>query len=162
MNNLISKIIKIVFKKKKNKLPEKKYKRIIKSIELHGSSDSLEQERRFVERTLHDAGISQEILPLIVLACDEACANVVGHFYENDPKKKYVITISISDKKIIIIIESYGKEIKIKRSENVDLEKHFKNGKTHGLGKYFMNTLMDEVTYHYIEKMNVVKLVKYI
>lgn len=136
--------------------------RIVESIELHGSSDSLEKERAFIQTTLSKAGISDDMIPSIIMACDEACANVVRHFYHNDREKKYVVTLSISKTKIIIIIESYGKKINIRSGKKIDLEKHFQEGKTHGLGVYFMHTLMDEVTYHYIEKMNVVRLIKYI
>ena len=67
-----------------------KIKRIVKSIELQGSSKSLERERSFIEITLTKAGVSVDLLPLIVMACDEACANVVRHFYKNDPEKKYI------------------------------------------------------------------------
>ncbi|MBN1899316.1 MAG: ATP-binding protein [Spirochaetes bacterium] len=139
-------------------------KRVIKSIELRGSGDSLIEGRHFVEENLRKACISEEIIPLVVTATDEACANVVRHFYKNDPEKKYVITVKVDPvkNKIIVVVESYGEEINIKSGKRIDLAKHFEEGKESGLGIYFMHTLMDEISYHYIQKMNVVRLIKYI
>jgi len=142
--------------------PTKREERTVKSIELHGTRETLQQERQFIKDTLQKAGIDDETAFLILSATDEASANVVEHFYKDDPLKKYVITVSVSLKKIIVLIESYGSKTDIKSGKKIDLEEHFREGKTRGLGIYFMHSLMDEVTYHYIEKMNVVKLVKYI
>lgn len=137
---------------------------MLKSIELHGSGDSLAKGREFINEQLQKAGVDKMIIDLVVLACDEASANVVRHFYKNDPEKKYVMTVNVSPerRKIIVVVESYGKRIRIRKRRVIDLEKHVREGKDHGLGIYFMNSVMDEVTYHYIKKMNVVRLIKFI
>lgn len=135
--------------------------RLIESIELHGSGDSLILGRNFIEEKLKQAEVSDDIIPLVIMSSDEAASNVVKHFYEFDSEKKYVITVSVSAKKIIILIESYGKKINLRSTRKMNLDKHFQQGKQSGLGMYIMHTLMDEVTYHYVEKMNVIKLVKY-
>ncbi|MDD5067530.1 MAG: ATP-binding protein [bacterium] len=137
---------------------------MVKSIELQGSGESLALGREFIHLQLQNAGVSSAISDLVVLACDEACANVVRHFYRDDPEKKYIITINVSPekKKIIVVVESYGRKIRIRKRRKINLEKHVREGRESGLGIYFMNSLMDEVTYHYIKKMNVVRLIKYI
>lgn len=135
---------------------------VVASIELRGCRETLEKERSFIEEKLKQAGIAEQIINMVVTASDEACANVIEHYYNDDPKRKYVLTVNVKNQKIIILIESYGEEINIKSGKKIDLEKHFNQGYSRGLGIYMMHTLMDEVSYHYVQKMNVVKLVKYL
>ena len=99
----------------------------------------------------------------IEIVIDEACANVIEHFYKEDEHKNLVVTFTLKNDRFIMTIESIGKRIDLKYKK-VDLKKHFDARNTRGLGKYIMYTLMDEVTYHYIPQghQNVLKLVKYI
>ncbi|MBU1076245.1 MAG: ATP-binding protein [Spirochaetes bacterium] len=132
------------------------------SIELRGSRETLEDGRKFVEKHLQGAGIPQDIITMVVTAVDEASANIIEHYYKDDSEKKYIITLDIKRNKIIVLLESWGEEINIKTGKKIDLAQHFSDGKSRGLGVYMMHMLMDEVSYHYIRRMNVVKLVKYL
>ncbi len=131
------------------------------NIELSGSRETLEKARKFIEKNLESAGVNNDIITMVVTAVDEASANVIEHYYKDDENKKYNITLDIRYRKIIVLIESWGEEINIKSSKNINLEQHFQEGKSRGLGIYMMHQLMDEVSYHYVLNMNVVKLVKY-
>jgi len=121
-----------------------------------GDSSSLEKVRNFVIEFAKEVGFKGDDLGSIELAVDEGVTNIIRHAYDEDPdipEDKKVVEIEL------IKIDS-GMEIRLRDNarpfnpRNVplpDIEKHVRDGKTHGLGVFAMKIFMDEIEHNYYE-----------
>ena len=96
----------------------------------------------------------------IVLAIDEACQNVVRHAYR-DKDGNVAVKLSFQDKEFIVSIEDDGTPVipeKIKPRNIEDI-------KPGGLGTFFINQIMDSVSFqltapHWVNCLTMKKKVK--
>ena len=96
----------------------------------------------------------------IVLAIDEACQNVVRHAYR-DKDGNVAVKLSFQDKEFIVSIEDDGTPVipeKIKPRNIEDI-------KPGGLGTFFINQIMDSVSFqltspHWVNCLTMKKKIK--
>lgn len=134
-----------------------------KSITATGEMKNLVNIREFIKSFCDIHGIQEKIKHQIEIVLDEACANIIEHFYKEDEHKTLTVTLTIKDNRFVIAIESSGKRINLKYKD-INLKKHFNARKMRGLGIFIMHKLMDEISYHYIPAghQNILKLVKFL
>ena len=82
----------------------------------------------------------------IILAVDEAIANVVEHAYGSE-KGLIQITLTLDEEKLEIGVCDHGADFKPVIKENPDIKKHIQLGLKGGLGMFLMRRVMDEVVY---------------
>jgi len=93
--------------------------------------------------SLH-VGFAEEDIGRIVLAVDEACANIIKHTYQGDPAQPITISFSCPKRdRLEIRIRDFGKkpdlsEIRPRRLADV---------RPGGLGVHFIRSIMDIVEY---------------
>jgi len=99
--------------------------------------------RRFVERHARKAGFDDMTVSQIVLAVDEAIANVIRHSYEMRPDGRIELRADLTDHDLGILIRDYGKACDPNQIRPRPLEE-IRPG---GLGTHFIRSVMDEVDY---------------
>ena len=134
------------------------------TIEITNKTQNLVDVRDMVESVLQEASFPKSDMGHIILAVDEAVANVVEHAYAPENEESLItINITIDNKKISIQVIDNGTTFDPSSIENPDMEEHVKDGRRGGLGIYLIRQIMDEVDYHFLEgKNNVLCMSKYI
>ncbi len=95
----------------------------------------------------------------IVLAVDEACANIIKHTYQGDCCQTIEILCKSNEDTLEIVLQDCGPPLDLNRVAPRDLDK-LRPG---GLGTHFIRSIMDEVTYTYKEGCgNMMRMVKHL
>ncbi len=106
--------------------------------------------RALVESLLKEAGFSEKEGGRIVLALDEACANIMEHSYKKTPTETIDITFGISSSELFVEMHDYGPD-----GEEFDIKgKHVGRAGTEGekitprgRGMNIIENVMDTVEY---------------
>lgn len=131
-------------------------------LEIASDATLLQQVRTavgaFVDRTPLPPGERNKV----VLAVDEAVANIIEHGYEDAPDGWIRIDLCCRPDALSICIRDQGKRFDPSRVVDPDIETHVRQGKNHGLGIFLMRTIMDVVDYNFEhEAENRLTLIKY-
>jgi len=133
-----------------------------------GRTRYLELIRRVVSGVAHRVGFGEEALIKVVMAVDEACANIIEHGYAcTSDAMGDSLTIDLSLRlepdRVTITIRDTGKPFCPTSVEPMDLREYFTHGRGAGLGIYIMRTFMDEIEHSAPpEGGNRLRLVKYL
>lgn len=99
--------------------------------------------RALFSSLLTELGFSSKELTGMVLAVNEAYANVIEHCYKGDVTQQIDFTILVEPQSITIEMRDYGEQPDVERIEPRALEE-IRPG---GLGTHFMQSIMDDITY---------------
>jgi anti-sigma regulatory factor (Ser/Thr protein kinase) len=95
----------------------------------------------------------------IVLAVDEACANIIKHTYQGDCCKTIDIFCKSNEDTLEIVLRDCGPPLDMNRVVPRELD----DVRPGGLGTHFIRSIMDEVTYTYKEGCgNMMRMVKHL
>lgn len=131
------------------------------SLQVPSSTDNLAMIRDFVNSAGAKAGFSETDVAKIVLAVDEACANVIEHAYGKDVMKEVTVRVVLQTDQVEIEVVDTGKGFDPTAVQHQELEKLVSQRKSGGLGMRLMKTLMDEVHYEVIPgQKNELRMVK--
>ena len=116
-----------------------------KTIELHLTSDPplLSVMRAAVSKVCEIAGFDQMDTSKIILALDEACANIIKHAYKGKTGQNIVITCRIKPSRLEFILEDMGEPCDVSKIKSRPLHE-IRPG---GLGVYLITSVMDKVVY---------------
>ncbi|MDQ7779647.1 MAG: ATP-binding protein [Planctomycetota bacterium] len=119
--------------------------------------------RDFVANQTQTNNIAPDSANKIILAVDEAVANIIEHAYEEQITGTIEIETEISETRFKISIRDSGKKFRPDSVETPNMTEHVKSGKKKGLGIFLMRQIMDEVRYVFKEGIqNELVLVKYL
>jgi len=124
-----------------------KNKKYARELKVKSRTENLSQIRAFIQDFAASSGFKQEAIDNIMLACDEACTNIIKHAYKSYPDGEIVIRLKSENKKIVITIIDFGKAFQPESVPEPDIQEYYKQHKVGGLGMYLMKTLMDDVKY---------------
>jgi serine/threonine-protein kinase RsbW len=113
-----------------------------KEFNLTCSSSSLTNFREELRTLLSGAGLSERKSGEVILAMDEALANISRHGYENGGGSIEVLFEDCGSK-VEILIRDYGKKFDPTQAPEPELPPQ----RPGGLGIYFIKTVMDSVQY---------------
>lgn len=99
--------------------------------------------RRALRNFLAPLGFAEDVAELLVLAVDEACANILRHAYEGSCKGNFSLTMEASAHELLISIRDQGKPCDPEKIQSRALE-DFRPG---GLGVFFIKKAFDSVEY---------------
>lgn len=87
----------------------------------------------------------------IVLAVDEAVANIIEHAYQDQPDGEMEIDLSLhaDAEKFEVIVADAGRRFDPYRVDTPNMEEHVRLGKKSGLGIFLMRKIMDQVSYRF-------------
>lgn len=122
--------------------------------------------RDFVREGIETGQFPDKYTNRITVAVDEAITNVVEHAFKNvDPGVGEIrLKQTVDEKGYCITIEDNGLSFDAKKSADteIDIRKHVEEGKSGGLGIFFMRQVMDVVDFQYEAKVcNRLMLIKY-
>lgn len=118
--------------------------------------------REFIARQAAIGHVPVEDENKIILAVDEAVANIIEHAYEHQRVGMIDVETSITEGRFKVSIRDSGKKFRPDSIETPDILSHVKMGKKKGLGIFLMRQVMDEVRYIFKEGVeNELVLVKY-
>jgi len=123
---------------------------------------SLEKIREFYARAARAAGFDEDAVYDIQLAVDEAAANIIEHAYEGENVGVIECSYEILENGIRIITHDHGKAFNPDLIMPPDISSDPCSRKPHGLGLYFMQKLMDTVSFSFnSDGGNVLTMEKY-
>lgn len=103
----------------------------------------LEPIRLIIRETCDLVDLTEERAGEVVLAVQEALANVIRHCYKDNPDLRIDLRISLPGDRLEIRIDDYGRFVDPAKIKGRALE----DVKPGGLGVLFMRKVMDEVRY---------------
>lgn len=134
-----------------------------KEISIRSSTEFLGEVRKAVMSCLDDLAFSGPEANRLVLAVDEAVANVIEHAYAHDLEGEAMIEITIETDggKFCVDVLDRGSAFDPTKVELPNIKEHVKLGKRSGLGIFLIRRIMDEVHYDTTGGVNVLRMVKH-
>ena len=99
--------------------------------------------RKVLHHLLVDHEVSEETTQRLILCVDEACSNIIKYSYEGCPDQTIALCFSLAEASFEVKIRDYGKQCDSREIKPRPLQKV----EPGGLGTYFINEIMDEVSY---------------
>lgn len=103
----------------------------------------LEPIRTLVREATALVGLEESEATQVLLAVQEACANVIRHCYKDCPDERIDLGLLFEDDALVITIDDYGEFVDPSRMKGRELE----DLRPGGLGLHLMRKVMDEVRY---------------
>lgn len=129
-----------------------------KTFSVESRPEALKQARDKTRSYLEGVHCPAPQIDKILVAVGEACTNSICHAYEGRPDGKIDIRIQAGPDKVLFRIRDYGKKMDLSKVKTPRLPPE----EPHGLGIYFMKTMMDEFEYNGAHPQgNEVILIKY-
>jgi anti-sigma regulatory factor (Ser/Thr protein kinase) len=120
-------------------------------LSVPGTVNHLDTIRDFIREHSGAAGFSGDTIDAIVLAVDEAVANVVEHAYHDSPlpveAQVIRLLIEIDARCFLIRLSDRGMPFDPTTAPTVDIDRHLAEFRSDGVGIHFMRQLMDELRY---------------
>ena len=120
-------------------------------VAIHSRTRSLREVRDFVSRMVRNSALPARDHNKIVLAVDEAVANVIEHAYQSREDGEIHVRIELHDDQFCVIIRDHGANFDPDGVPGVDMSEHIAQGRQRGLGLFLIRKIMDEVRYTYEE-----------
>ena len=117
------------------------------SLRIAASTDNLQAMRAFVAAQIENAGFTDFEENGIVLAVDEACANLIAHAFVSDPKQIIDILIAVDDREVRIEISDSARPFDPRSVDMPNMDDYFREHRVGGLGISLMRRVMDDVRY---------------
>lgn len=135
--------------------------KISDQITIDSSTQFLSEVRKFISSFASNNGISEIILRNVMLAVDEACANVIEHGYNSISGNNLTISLSLEDEKLTVRITDNGISFNPENVPQPDINRYYNEHKKGGWGLFLIRKIMDIVDYHKSEDgKNILTLVK--
>ncbi len=136
---------------------------LVRSLSIPNETRELRSVRAFAAEAVHRGGVPKAYENGILLAIDEAVANIITHAYQEGRKDVIEIVIEVDARRFSVIIRDSGTCFDPKTVSTPDLSAHVADGKRNGLGVFLMRRVMDEVEYLFKEGVrNELRMVKYL
>jgi serine/threonine-protein kinase RsbW len=120
------------------------------TLHVPSSTENLALIREFVTAIGTQAGMTEDEVAKLVLAVDEACANVIEHAYGHDSTKEVTLRASFDEEALRIAVIDTGKGFDPSKVTQAGLDQLIAERKTGGLGLRLIKRLMDEVQYEIV------------
>lgn len=115
----------------------------------------------FIESYLESIPIDPQIIPSIMISCEEIIVNIVHYAYKDEEGNLNIEIENLSDELKIIFSDS-GVPFNPLTIKEVDTSLPLEERKIGGLGIHLVKKLMDDVQYEFIENKNHLTIIKYL
>ena len=112
--------------------------------------------RAFFNTLLPTLGFGNQEVRGVILAVHEACANVIEHCYRGDLAQRIDLAVLVTPECLTVEIRDYGEPRDIATIKPRALH----DVRPGGLGTHFMQSLMDDVTYHASDPGTLLRMTK--
>ena len=122
--------------------------------------------RESVRDVVKNSAFPDKDINRIILAVDEAVANIMEHAYENaraGDKLSIELKLDADATRFEVVIIDSGREFDPSEIDVPNMDEHVAQGKKNGLGIFLMRQIMDEVQYTFVQGFrNELRMVKYV
>jgi len=118
------------------------------TLEVESKLENIPVISDFIAEALNGLGLGPAIAFKVQLAVDEACTNIIKHAY-SDQTGVIKLICELVDDNLIITIRDRGKPFDPRSVPPPDLAADLDNRKIGGLGIFFMQKMMDDVSYEF-------------
>lgn len=135
------------------------------SLTISGQYNHIKEICAFVSTGAKHAGLDDDSVFQVELACDEACTNIIEHAYREEGIGDITVTWEATLQSFTITLHDKGRSFDPDAVRDPTLVKPNTNPqdlKVGGLGIHFIRNLMDEVHYQFDKQGNTLIMVKYI
>ena len=133
------------------------------AIAVTAETGNLQKVREFMARQVKASALPERDGNKVVLAVDEAIANIVKHAYSQNETGRVEIEVGFDPDKFEVTIRDDGQAFDPGAIKAPDMAEHVRMGRKTGLGIFLMRQIMDEVKYSFKEgEKNKLHLIKYI
>ena len=101
----------------------------------------------FVGNFAREAGFPEDTIYQISLAVDEACSNIIEHAYGSEQEGCIDCLCSFTQPVLTVSLRDDGKPFSPDEVPHPNIDAPLKHRKGHGLGYFFIQNIMDEVSY---------------
>lgn len=112
---------------------------VLLAMSVPAQPEGLAEVRERVGAALHGIGCGVDTADAVIMAVNEACANIIRHGYRGDPAGAIELEIRNNAQEIIVRLRDYAPPVDPGRLRPRNLEE-LRPG---GLGTHFITTLMD-------------------
>ena len=130
------------------------------SIKLPNDVQTIPQLAIFIQDICNKAGLAEQDTMTVNLAIEEAVVNVMNYAYPSDVEGEVNIKTVCDDDKLTFIITDSGKPFDPTKKEQVDISLNAEERPIGGLGIHIIRTVMDDVSYEYVDGRNVLTMTK--
>jgi len=131
-------------------------------ITLPQSINHIDKIRMSVMNFFKHNEIDEDTIAQIELSVYEVLMNILDHSSEEYRNQEIELKSRIFEDRVETIIRNIGDFFDITNSALPEIEKYCEEGKRRGLGLYIIRTLMDNVSYVYKNKTNIITLTKFL
>ncbi len=132
-------------------------------LEIESKTENLSRVREFMSKQVSASQLPPAERGKVILAVDEAVANIMKHSYEEVASGTITISVKSDAERLEIHVMDSGKKFDPNSIRDIDIIQHVKEGRKTGLGIFLMRQIMDEVEYSFKEgQRNELRLVKYV
>ena len=127
------------------------------TLTLKSDPRQLAQVRQFVRHATDEAQFDKDLAFHIVLAVDEACANIIRHAYGGDYEKDIIIQAEVTPDAVEFRLRDFGRQVNpdAMRSRSLD------DVRPGGLGCFLIRKTFDIVEYTHLPVGTQLRLVKH-
>jgi serine/threonine-protein kinase RsbW len=118
-------------------------------LTMDGRLENLSAIAKFVLEAAQASGLNEKAAFEVLIAVDEACANVIEHGYGEEDKGKIILCCECEEGDFVVTIRDSASPFNPETVPLPDITCSLENRKPGGLGLYFMRKLMDEVCFHF-------------
>ncbi len=111
-------------------------------FELRNDLSELARARKITREFIGDA-LEARDLNRVVLAIDEALANIMEHAYPEDPELRIQLEMRHEQDRFVFVLEDEGEFFDPTRAPLPDLKEHAAQKRDGGLGIYLFTTLLE-------------------
>lgn len=130
---------------------------------LPSRTESLTQVRWILHNLAYNYGLSEDDQDSVIIAVDEACANIIEHAYReiaNPPPLEIFVTVAPDSFSVELIDK--GSPFDFSTYTMPEFPNHYMEGNVRGAGIYMIHKCMDQVNYDRLpDGRNRIRMVKY-
>lgn len=134
----------------------------ISAMTIPSSTEHLERVRDAVRDSISQPHIPKSFASQLILAVDEALANVILHSCGNRSGVMIDISIAADDEKVQVTLRNKGSYFDPATFPRPDIETHLRNGTRPSLGIHLMKKILDDMQYSHNDGLNELVLTKYV
>ncbi|MFH1022934.1 MAG: ATP-binding protein [Planctomycetota bacterium] len=137
--------------------------KVLDRISLTSHTRHLKSVRQFIADVAERGAVPQNLINGIMVAVDEAVANIMEHAYSAEGGGVIEIEVSVSPERFQIEISDTGCPFDPSVVPTPDIREHLAQGRRDGLGIFLIRKIMDEVAFDSPGgRKNHLRMVKYL
>lgn len=120
--------------------------------------------RETISETIRASEFPHADISRIILAVDEAVANIMEHAYERDTEGRGEIELRLhaDRERFEVTVRDSGQAFNPDQVVAPDMDEHVRLGRKNGLGIFLMRKIMDQVNYRFEENgRNELRMIKF-